>query len=191
MSKTIKLKQEQKPEKVKTTYDEKSPLTGNFSVLVEKVETDKPGELDTYKICMDTGYQTYWETWKDENTELIQNLEKQMPSYIVSHKYVDSHKRVWYPMLTISYFATLYPIVDELNQLKWSVATIKMATSEAELEGKRVVQLPVLNDEKTVMAYFVIDDATATVWDMHQFESAFDSYQLIVSESSQQQLNEQ
>ena len=53
------------------------------------------------------------------------------------------------------------------------------------------MQLPVLNDEKTVMAYFVIDDATATVWDMHQFESAFDSYQLIVSESSQQQLNEQ
>ena len=191
MNKTIKLNQEPKPKKVKSTYDEKSPLTGNFSVLVEKVDTDNPQVTDTYKICMDTGYQTYWDTWKEENTELIQNLEKQMPTYIVAHKYVDSYKRVWYPMLTISYFATLYPIVDELNQLKWSVATIKMATSEAELEGKRVVQLPVMNDEKTVMAYFVIDDATATVWDMHQFESAFDSYQLIVSESSQQQLNEQ
>lgn len=190
MNKTIKLKQEPKPEKVKSTYDEKSPLTGNFSVLVEKVDTENPEITDTYKICMDTGYQTYWETWKDENTELIQNLEKQMPSYIVSHKYVDSHKRVWYPMLTISYFATLYPIVDELNQLKWSVAKIRMAASESELEGKRVVQLPVLNDDKTVMAYFIIEEDTATIWDMHQFESAFDAYQLIVSEASQQQINE-
>lgn len=191
MNKTIKLKQEPKPEKVKSTYDEKSPLTGNFSVLVEKVETDNTEVTDTYKICMDTGYQTYWETWKEENTELIQNLEKQMPSYIVSHKYVDSYKRVWYPMLTISYFGTLYPIVDELNQLKWSVAKIRMAVSESDLEGKRVVQLPILNEEKTVMAYFVIDEDTAKVWDMHQFEGAFDAYQLIVSEASQQQINEE
>jgi hypothetical protein len=193
MSKTIKLKQNPKPEKVKATYDEKSPITGNLTVLVENVEVPReegqengPAEIaDTYKICMETGYQTYWNTWREDYPDLVANIEKQMPEYIVKHKYVDSYKRIWYPMTTISYVASLYPTVDANNQLGWCVAKIYIAENEEELKGSKVVKLPVLSEGETKMAYFIVDEANAKYWKMNEFESAFDEYQLIVTEESQ------
>jgi len=190
MSKTIKLKSEPKPEKVKVNYDEKSPITGNFTVLVEKIEVPKEGNegqpiMDTYKICMETGYQTYWDTWKEENPDLIANIERQMPEYIVKHKYVDSYKRIWYPMTTISYVASLYPTIDANNQLEWTVAKIYIAESEEELKDRKVVKLPVLVENETKMAYFIVDEANAKHWKLNEFESAFDEYQLIVTEESE------
>ncbi len=193
MSKTIKLKQDPKPEKVKATYDEKSPITGNLTVLVESIEVPRaegqengPTQIaDTYKICMETGYQTYWNTWKEDNADLITNIEKQMPEYIVKHKYVDSHKRIWYPMTTISYVASLYPTIDANNQLEWTVSKIYIAESEAELKDKKVVKLPVLVENETKMAYFIVDEINAKHWKLNEFEAAFDEYQLIVTEESE------
>lgn len=190
MSKTIKLKTEPKPTKVKTTYDEKSPLTGNFTVMVEDVTNDDlPPDSnlpsrDIYKICMETGYQTYWDSWKENNTEFINSLESQMPSWLVNYKYTDSYKRIWYPMLAVSYVATLYPFPESDNQLGWAVATVSPVQDEKELEGNQIIKLPLQTEEGVKLAYYKVDNATAQQWKFNEFEAAFDYYHSIVSENS-------
>ena len=190
MSKTIKLKTEPKPAKVKTTYDEKSPLTGNFTVMVEDVTNDDlPPDSnlparDIYKICMETGYQTYWDSWKESNTEFIASLESQMPEWLVKYKYTDSYKRIWYPMLAVSYVATLYPYPEGDGQLGWAVAKVSPVQDEKELEGNHILKLPLQTEDGVKLAYYKVDAETARHWKFNEFESAFDEYHSIVTENS-------
>lgn len=189
MSKTIKLKKEPKPEKVKSGYDEKSPITGNYSVMVEKITNDDyPPEsnlpaTDIYKICMETGYQTYWETWKVENTDLINQIEATMPSWVRNFKYIDSYNRVWYPMLAISHVATLHPYPDTESQLGWTVSTLSLITEEKDLEGKQIIKLPVETADGVKLALYKVNTEESKYWKFNEFEPAFDYYQSIVSES--------
>jgi hypothetical protein len=190
MSKKIKLTPKPKPKKVKTTYDERSPITGNFTVMVEEVTNeDLPKESnlpqrDIYKICMETGYQTYWDSWKESNTEFITSLESQMPSWLVNYKYVDSYKRIWYPMLAVSYVASLYPYPESDGQLGWAVATISPVQDEKELEGNQILKLPLQTEEGVKLAYYKVDSQSAKSWKFNEFESAFDYYHSLVTENS-------
>jgi hypothetical protein len=190
MSKTIKLKQEPKPEKVKTTYDEKSPITGNFTVMTELIENEDIPEgsdlpkHDMYKICMETGYQTYWETWKESNVEFIKHLEGQMPSWIANYRYVDSYKRIWYPMLAVSYVATLHPFPESDGQLGWAVAEMSLITDEKDLESNSIIKLPIETLEGPKLALYKVDNENAKTWKFNEFESAFDYYQSIVTDNS-------
>lgn len=190
MTRRINLKQEPKPKKVKTTYDERSPITGNFTVMVEAITNDDLPEnsdlpiRDTYKICMETGYQTYWESWKEDNTEFINSLESNMPSWLTSYKYVDSYKRIWYPMLAVSYVATLYPFPEGEGQLGWAVASIQPIQDESELEGNQLLKLPLQTDDGIKLAYYKVDAESAQKWKFNEFESAFDTYHSIVTENS-------
>jgi len=189
MSKKIKLTQDPKPEKVKTTYDERSPITGNFTVMTEQVSNDDLPEdsnlpkQDIYKICMETGYQTYWDSWKEDNTEFIKALESQMPTWLTGYKYVDSYKRVWYPMLAVSYVATLYPFPESDGQLGWAVATISPVQDEKELENNQILKLPLQTPEGVKLAYYKVDAESAQKWQFNEFESAFDTYHSIVGEN--------
>lgn len=190
MSKKIKLTQDPKPQKVKTTYDERSPITGNFTVMVETITNeDLPEESnlpkqDTYKICMETGYQTYWDSWKEDNTEFITSLESQMPNWIIKFKYVDSYKRIWYPMLAVSYVATLHPYPESETQLGWCVSRISPVTDEKDLENNQIIKLPIQTDEGPKLAYYKTEADTIQYWKFNEFESAFDVYHLIVTENS-------
>lgn len=190
MSKKIKLTQDPKPEKVKTTYDERSPITGNFTVMVEQVTNDdlpdgiQVPKHDTYKICMETGYQTYWETWREDNTEFITSLESQMPSWIVNYKYIDSYKRVWYPMLAVSYVATLHPYPDADGQLGWAASTISPVGDEKELEGNQILKLPIQTEEGPKLAYYKINADSTQYWKFNEFETAFDYYHSLVNGDS-------
>jgi hypothetical protein len=190
MSKRIKLKPEQKPKKVKTTYDEKSPITGNFTVMSEEITNEDLPEgsdlpkVDLYKICMETGYQTYWETWREVNIEFIKHLESQMPSWLVNYKYVDSYKRIWYPMLAVSYVATLYPFPESDGQLGWSVATISPVQDESDLEGNQILKLPLQTDDGVKLAYYKVNAQSAQNWKFNEFESAFDYYHSLVTDNS-------
>ena len=190
MSKVIKLKQEPQPTKVKTSYDERSPLTGNFTVMVEQVtHDDLPAESnlpknDIYKICMESGYQTYWNSWKENDVEFIQSIESQMPKWLVRYKYVDSYKRVWYPMLAVSYVATLYPFPVSDSQLGWAVATVMPVQNESELEGNHILKLPLQTDDGVKLAYYKIDSENAQHWKFNEFEEAFDVYHSIVAQNS-------
>lgn len=190
MSKTIKLKQDPKPEKVKTTYDERSPITGNFTVMAETITNDDLPEnsdlpkTDIYKICMETGYQTYWNSWKENNVQFIKDLESQMPSWLSNYKYVDSYKRIWYPMLAVSYVATLYPFPESDNQLGWAVASISPITNEQELQGNQILKLPLQTEDGVKLAYYKVDADTAQKWKFNEFELAFDTYHSIVTANS-------
>lgn len=190
MSKKIKLTQDPKPKKVKTTYDERSPITGNFTVMVEDITHDDLPEIsdlpkhDIYKICMETGYQTYWESWKADNIQFINELEANMPSWLTNYKYIDSYKRVWYPMLAVSYVATLYPFPENEGQLGWAVANISPVQNEQELEGNHILKLPLQTEDGVKLAYYKVDSETAQKWKFNEFESAFDTYHLIVTENS-------
>lgn len=190
MSKTIKLKQDPKPEKVKTTYDERSPITGNFTVMAETITNDDLPEnsdlpkTDIYKICMETGYQTYWNSWKENNVQFIKDLESQMPSWLSNYKYVDSYKRIWYPMLAVSYVATLYPFPEDDSQLGWAVASISPITNEKELQGNQILKLPLQTEDGVKLAYYKVDADTAQKWKFNEFELAFDTYHSIVTANS-------
>jgi hypothetical protein len=192
MSKTIKLKTEPKPQKVKTTYDEKSPITGNFTVMSEVIVHDDLDEgaiamglpkEDIYKICMETGYQTYWDSWKESNTEFIKTLEAQMPAWMPAYKYVDSYKRLWYPMLAVSYVATLHPYPETETQLGWAVSNISPAQDESELQTSQIIKMPIQTEEGVKLAYYKVESDTTKYWKFDEFESAFDYYHSIVTES--------
>ena len=136
---------------------------------------------------METGYQTYWDSWKEDNVEFIKSLEANMPSWLINYKYVDSYKRVWYPMLAVSYVATLYPFPEGDSQLGWAVATISPVQDESELEGNHILKLPLQTSEGVKLAYYKVDSETAQKWSFNEFESAFDTYHSIVTENSETQ----
>ena len=188
MSRKIKLdNNEPRPEKVKTGYDEKSPITGNFSVLVEKVEfestaPDAPKD-DIYKICLETGYQTYWNSWKDANTELIAAIESQMPKKIAAHRFVDSNGHVWYPMMTFSYIAALHPFINSQEQLQWAVSKVTPLDDESINDNtQQVVKLPVETNKGMTLGLFKIASSPDLVWEMYQFEDALNHYETVVNE---------
>lgn len=175
-----------KPTKVSVKYDEKSPITGNFSVLTEPVTLEKGDTTveDLYKICMETGYQTYWESWKETDTELVRVIESQMPKHVANHKHVDAFGRVWYPMMVISYTIAFYPFVDSDNQLKWALSKVSKVESESELDGKyQIIQLAVTTEDGPRMALFKILPPDH-VWELNQFGEAFDYYQTIIVNNS-------
>lgn len=190
MSKTIKLKNEPKPKKVKTSYDEKSPITGNFTVLVEQITNDDLPEdsnlpkSDIYKICMETGYQTYWESWKEDNVDFVNGLESQMPDWIKKYKYIDSYKRIWYPMLAMSYIATIHPYPESDGQLGWAVSTISPVKEENELQTQQIIKLPIQTEDGPKLGLYKIDVDNTKHWKFNEFESAFDYYQILVTDNS-------
>lgn len=196
MSKKIKLDpNEERPLKVKARYDEKSPITGNYTVLAEPVEFEQVSEKmpknDVYKICMETGYQTYWNSWKTQNTELLDNLEKQMPEHVARHKFVDSNGHVWYPMMTFSYICALHPYIDNENQLGWAVSEVTPVMNDDELKTHEIVKLPVETNKGMTLGMFKISKRPSNVWPMFEFESALNLYELKVNEWTELQKQKQ
>lgn len=163
--------------KLKLTYDAKSPITGNYRVLVETVQNPKNGLKEEYKMCMDTGYQTYSKTWKADNTELLEKLEEQMPDIAAASKVIDEHNCVWYPTYAMSYFATLH-VAKDGEDLTWAISELNIAITEDDLNNYSLVQMPLtLDDGKTAMGYFKIEPEPMKVFAGDDFESALDYYQ--------------
>lgn len=179
--------------KLPVRYDEKSPITGNFSVLVERVEmgTEEAPLNDLYKICMDTGYQTYWDSWKSENREILDAVEAQMPKHVIDHKHVDSLGHVWYPMMAISYTLAFYPQVNDNNQLIWALSQVSPVQSEAEMDGSyQLLQLPIQTEEGPKLSVFKIHQPDQ-IWELTEFENAFDQYQLAITQTINNHKNDE
>lgn len=179
-------KQNAQRDKIKSGYDEKSPITGNYRVLCETIEMENAPEgapkTDIYKICMETGYQTYWNSWKISNTDLVANLEKQMPERISDHRHVDSNGHIWYPMMTIGYTAALHPIVDDTNQLNWAISMVLQVTDESQLKTEQIIKLPVETNKGMTLGLFYIAAPPKFTWKFNEFEEALNAYQDIVKE---------
>ena len=177
-----KLKQKSKPvDTPKSAYDEKSPITGNFSVLVETVK-DPKGNDDLYKVCMDTGYQTYHGAWRSDNAEILAVIEKQMPEYVVAAKHTDNLGVVWYPMMTLSPYGMLHPVLDSHNQLKWAISDINPVESDNELDTEQIVRMPIQTEEGVRIGLFKVSEKPNDVWALDEFELAFGTYQDLVQE---------
>lgn len=165
----------------KDSYDEKSPITGEYSVLVEEL-TNPNNELDLYKICMQTGYHTYSKTWRTDNPTALAVIEKQMPSYIVDSKIKDNLGVVWYPMMSMSIYGLLHPIKVQ-NQLKWAVSSIEKIQNENELNSSGIIKLPIQTTEGVRIGLFKVNDTPMKTWEFNEFEHAFDYYQNLISEN--------
>ena len=177
-----KLKQKSKTvDMPKSGYDERSPITGNFSVLVEPVP-DINGKEDLYKVCMDTGYQTYHGTWRSDNAELLAVIENQMPDYVVSAKHIDGLGVVWYPMMTLSPYGMLHPIIDSQNQMKWAISDINPVESDNELDTEQIVRMPMQTEEGVRIGLFKVSEKSNNIWELDEFEIAFGTYQDLVQE---------
>jgi len=175
----MKLKIAKKKKKQpKLTYDERSPITGNFTVLVEDVEHN--GKTDLYKVCMETGYQTYYNTWRDSNPEIIAVVERQMPDYVVASKFVDKLGVHWYPMMTMSIFGILHPIKDNMNQLKWAFSDLSRIEDSNEINSKQIVRMPIQTSDGVKIALFKVNDTPIQTWELTEFEDAFGYYQDVV-----------
>lgn len=168
----------------KDSYDEKSPITGEYCVLVEEV-TNPAGEQDLYKVCMQTGYQTYFNSWRTDKEAILAVVEQQMPDYVVNSKFTDPHGIVWYPMMTMSIYGMLHPIKDEHNQMQWAVSSLEMLTSPDEIHSEGVVRLPIQTSEGVRIALFKVRPQPDKVWQFNDFESALGYYQDMVNEQIQ------
>lgn len=143
-------------QKVRNQYDEISPITGNMSVLVEMVDID--GQEVKYKLCMDSGYQTYPQVWKKANVEGIKAVDETTPSYIRDIKFLDNDGVYWYPLI-IEGDNALTLIKDEKGDLIWAVLT------KPKLEGA----MAIMNQQ-------MMDDKPVKTWPKDQFEDAWEYY---------------
>jgi len=160
------------------SYDERSPLTGNFKVLVESVKKDN-GTDDLYKVCIETGYQTYWNTWTTDNTEALAVIERQMPEYVVNAKHIQGN-HVWYPMMSISPYGVLHPLPGNDGQLSWAISDIKPIQSNEESEGPDIVRLPIQTNDGVKIAMFKMQHPPIMLRPLNGFEEVFHEYQNIM-----------
>lgn len=94
--------------KIKLTFDEKSPITGNFRVLVEPIElaNDDKSPPVLNKICLDTGYHTYTPVWRDDNPDFVNMMNHISPesedddeqTHLRRLKFVAPDGAVWFPV---------------------------------------------------------------------------------------------
>jgi hypothetical protein len=175
MKKLKSSKSEPKPEKIKASYDEKSPISGNYTVLVEQVEGPN-GEVELYKVCMETGYQTYWNAWKESNTDIITQLEIQMPNFVIDYKKIDSSGRVWYPMIGISHTVALCPYMLQHNQLGWALVAVSPVESDSDLSNYTIVKIPTTIENETKLALYKLANTPMQTWNLDEFQPAFEAY---------------
>lgn len=151
---------------LRLSYDEISPITGNQSVLVEQDVFSG----DHVKLCMETGYQTYFNSWKVGNEEIIANLENQFPYEVVDTKFIDSNGNVWYKAFLISPNVLLYP-----DEKLWKVSDL------VELDpGDGIsVEVPVSPD-RTITKY--LDERNSSIFKETKFEDALFEFQKRITE---------
>ena len=157
------------------SYDERSPITGNFTVLVEQIEDD------IYKVCMETGYQTYWNKWTEDAKETLAVLERQMPDYVVASKHVSDGGHVWYPLMMASPYGLLHTIMTSDNQLEWAVSDIEPVRSEEESKQPNLLRLPVQTADGVKIALFKVLVPALSRVPLNEFEAALDVYQELVA----------
>jgi len=161
----------------KIDYDEISPIGGNKSVFVEWDE----GLQDNFKLCMETGYHTYYKSWRVSNKELIQSLEKSMADTVKNSKVTiatsDGDKVLWYPFTSFNTNAALYPELDKFNQLKWKICKLKRVKNVDEV-GNTVYKYPdFVNDKPVLILYVPESDTPDYEFGANEFETAFELFQ--------------
>jgi hypothetical protein len=142
-------------------YDEISPITGNKSVLVEHDQFSG----DDVKLCMESGYQTYFTSWKITNEELIADLENQFPYDVVKSKFIDSGGNVWFKSFLISPNVLLYP-----DDNSWCVANL------IDLDPGSGIAIPIPISPDTIINRY-LDESNTSIFGQFNFEDALFEFQ--------------
>jgi len=147
-------------------YDEISPICGEKTVLVEY-----DGDTNDYvKLCMKTGYQTYVDSWKTSNPDLV-TYESELPQEIADTKYLDG-TNVWYRITLQSPNVILY-----FQHGKWKVSPLDITPSEA--SSAVPIQIPISPTERALK--FINLDQTSEFGE-NDFEDALFDFQAKMTE---------
>lgn len=140
---------------LKAGYDEVSPITGNFCVLVEA----DPESGTWNKMCMESGYVSF--SLFKEGSEYVEDFEDgKLPEVAVSHRKVDDQGYVWYPAYIPTLSGTLF-CIGNAQDFQWGVAEIKDIPEDTDmptLEGNYEHYLDINN---------------ARIFPREEFEEAF------------------
>lgn len=145
-------------DRARSKYDEISPITGNYSVLVENIDLGG-NQPFLYKICMQSGYHTYPEFWNDSRPDVIEDADKRLPGYIVELKHRTSEGIIWYPICIIDGISLLL-IKDPEGNNCWGVF------NTIQTEGAH---------DKVGDSIYIKDEPLKT-FTMMDFESAWEYY---------------
>jgi hypothetical protein len=151
---------------MRLTYDEISPLTGNRTVLIE----EDAFSGDIVKLCMETGYQTYENSWKAENEEIVANLENQFPYQVVDSKFIDEGGNIWYKCFLISPNVLLYP-----DEHQWRVSNL------IELDPGNGVPIQVPHAPGQMVTKY-LDESNSSIFEKTKFEDALFEFQKRITE---------
>jgi hypothetical protein len=103
---------------LKVDYDEISPITGNFCVMVETLEDGSKSY-----ICMESGYCT--NDYFKVDSEVIQNHERGISQLMIDVKHIDEQRNlVWYPIYMQVKDMTVYCTGTDKSDIVWNVAGI-------------------------------------------------------------------
>jgi predicted ATP-dependent endonuclease of OLD family len=95
----------------KGKYDEVSPITNNFCVLVD---IDEETTLVS-KICMESGYVT--NSYLMNNSEVLEKLQSSIAKVAFDFKIIDTFGYIWIPCMQASENSSIYPIPDTNKKL--------------------------------------------------------------------------
>jgi len=164
---------------LKDSFDEISPVTGEMCVLVEEIDTEDGGS-NIYKMCMQSGYQTYANLWKLDNEDMIHYVEKQMTKYIRDSRVVDSHNSVWYPITSITTKGILHLIRNDKNQALWAITEVTPAPAESletdETNLFKYVKVPLFVNGQINLALYKMNDKPTHVAEAFDFENIYMIY---------------
>lgn len=135
---------------LKFDYDEKSPITGNMSVLVEEIE-----ENIYQKICIESGYYTQSD-WK-AGSETVDKVIDSIPKHNIDVSKVDESGNVWFPYYLTTSKTTMFAN-DFGDGFKWFVGPIQLSENESES---------------------VVENSSAKSFDKDQFTDALNHFYIL------------
>lgn len=147
----------------KDTYDEVSPITGEFAVLVE----------DNHRIDFSSGYQNIKDSWIKDNEDLISEVESQLPSYIINKRFIDESNNIWYLVIASNEKSMLYPTSED--DLCWAVSRVEKVTNQTDIN--ETYTFPILTEVKgksELVLHKLAGDPT--YFSSKDFAEAFDLY---------------
>lgn len=145
-------------------YDSISPVTGNKTVVEEQIGDD------VYKVCMETGYATYRDAWKDP--EILEKVILTMPDYVVDACIIDDTGGHWFPVLIIGHENVLYPIKTD-DKILWAVVNLIELQEDESIEGLQLIKLPNENEQ---LVDFKLDVDNAKIFQLSQFSQAMNEF---------------
>jgi hypothetical protein len=153
---------------MRITYDEVSPFTGNRRVMIEP----DPEKQDNMKVCMDTGYHTYAESWKKES-DVIDIIENTFPSILLDTKRVMDDGNIWYKLMLVTPFVMLIPERFGDNESVWAIYALKNGNPETD---EIVMEIAAVDGTPL---YRSIDVDTRKEFPDEKFELAMDAFQSV------------